>query len=170
MKILTAIMIALWASAPVHAHSGEEHGASAQTEGGHAAALGQPGDAAQVTRTVRVSMSDAMRFAPARIEVRQGETIRFRVENRGRLRHEMVLGTLAELKAHAELMARFPHMEHDDPNAVTVEPGQTGELIWQFTHPGTFHFACLVPGHFEAGMRGAIIVRANEPASSRRKS
>jgi uncharacterized cupredoxin-like copper-binding protein len=99
-----------------------------------------------------------MRFKPASIKVKRGETIRFIVRNAGKLKHEMVLGTIKELKEHAELMRKFPAMEHADPNQVSVDPGMTGELIWQFTKAGTFDFACLVPGHFEAGMVGKVRV------------
>ena len=79
-------------------------------------------------------------------------------------RHEhsayvFVMGSLAELKEHAKIMTKFPEMEHDDPNAISVEPGKTGELVWRFTKAGKFDFACLVPGHFEAGMQGKIAVR-----------
>lgn len=128
-------------------------------DGGHAAALGKPGDPAKVTRMVEVGMSDAMRFSPDRIEIKRGETIRFVVKNDGSLRHEMVLGTMHELKRHAELMRKHPEMEHDDPNAVAVDPGKTGELVWQFSRAGTFDFACLIPGHFEAGMIGKVVVK-----------
>jgi uncharacterized cupredoxin-like copper-binding protein len=101
-------------------------------------------------------MTDAMRFKPATIKVKRGETIRFLARNTGKVKHEMVLGTIGELKKHAELMRKFPEMEHADPNQVSVGPGKTGELIWQFTRAGTFDFACLQPGHFEAGMVGKI--------------
>ncbi len=127
---------------------------------GHAAALGRPGDPAKVTRTVNVEMNDNMRFDPASINVKQGETIRFVVKNIGKLKHEMVLGTPKELKEHAAMMQKMPGMEHADPNQVTVDPGKTGELVWQFTKAGTFDFACLEPGHFEAGMVGKIKVAA----------
>jgi uncharacterized cupredoxin-like copper-binding protein len=130
----------------------------AQTPSGHGAELGRPGDAATVSRTVEVAMGDDMRFQPANIVVKRGETVKFVVKNNGRLKHEMVLGTMKELKEHAATMRKNPEMEHDDPNAVSVEPGKTGTLIWQFTKTGTFDFACLVPGHFEAGMLGKIIV------------
>ncbi len=112
-------------------------------------------------RSIEIATSDAMRFSPNVVRIKRGETIRFRVVNSGQMKHEMVLGTLAELKKHAALMRKFPEMEHDDPNAVSIEPGQTGELVWRFTKAGDFDFdfACLVPGHFEAGMRGKIVVR-----------
>lgn len=159
MKIASALLISLLAVGLAHAHGDEKHAAKPREEkAGHAAALGQPGNPARAARTVDVLMSDAMRFTPASIKVKKGETIRIRVKNEGRLKHELVLGTLAELKEHAETMAKFPEMEHDDPNAVTVEPGQTGELVWHFSKAGHFDFACLVPGHFEAGMRGKIAV------------
>lgn len=125
---------------------------------GHGAALGKPGDPGKVTRDVEVEMNDTMRFRPSSIRVKRGETIRFIVRNTGKLKHEMVLGTIGELKEHAELMRKFPEMEHADPNQVTVDPGMTGELVWQFTKAGTFDFACLVPGHFEAGMVGKVRV------------
>jgi len=128
-------------------------------DAGHAAALGKPASISEATKTVEIDMSDSMRFKPGRIEIKQGETIRFVVRNQGDVKHEMVLGTLAELKEHAKLMVRFPEMEHDDPNAVSLEPGKAGEFAWTFTKAGRFDFACLVPGHFEAGMKGRITVR-----------
>ncbi len=131
----------------------------AQASAGHAAALGKPGDPARVDRTIEIATSDNMRFSPDTVHIKRGQTIRFRVVNGGQMKHEMVLGTLAELKRHAALMRKFPQMEHDDPNAVSVEPGQTGYLVWRFTRSGNFDFACLIPGHFEAGMRGQILVR-----------
>jgi uncharacterized cupredoxin-like copper-binding protein len=121
--------------------------------------FGQQGDPKRVTRTIRVGMSDAMRFDPAQIRVKAGETIRFLVKNNGAAFHEMVLGTAENLAKHAELMKKFPGMEHDDPNIAHVKPGETGELIWQFKQAGEFHFACLVPGHYEAGMVGKVVVR-----------
>lgn len=142
------------------AHGDEDHArqGSAATHAGHAAALGQPGDANKVDRTITLTMSDGMRFSPASVSVKQGETIRFVLKNEGRLKHEMVLGTIAELKEHAALMVKFPGMQHADPNQASVEPGQTAELIWRFTKTGTFDFACLQPGHFEAGMKGQVRV------------
>jgi uncharacterized cupredoxin-like copper-binding protein len=162
MKITSTLLIGLLSMGLAHAHGDEKHAVQPHEENsGHAATLGQPGDPARVTRTVEVKMSDAMRYTPASIKVRKGETIRFLVKNEGRIKHELVLGTLAELREHAQLMRKFPEMEHDDPNAVSVEPGQTGELVWQFNKAGSFDFACLVPGHFEAGMRGTIAVSNN---------
>ena len=126
---------------------------------GHAAPLGQPGLANEAKRTVEVDMADTMRFKPEKIEIKQGDTVRFVVRNSGMLKHEMVLGTTAELKAHAKEMAKAPNMEHDDPNAVSVDPGKTGEFVWKFTKTGSFDFACLLPGHFDAGMKGRIAVK-----------
>lgn len=144
------------------AHTGSEKGGKSgqhAEQRGHAAALGKPATVSTATRTIEVDMGDSMRFKPERIEITRGETIRFVVRNNGQVKHEMVLGTIAELKKHAALMAKFPEMEHDDPNAVAVEPGKTAEFAWTFTKAGSFDFACLVPGHFEAGMRGRILVR-----------
>ena len=123
------------------------------------ATFGRPGDPRHVSRTIEIDMSDTMRFTPSGIAVRKGETIRFVVKNSGQLKHEMVIGTQKQLREHAALMRKFPEMEHDDANHVVVDPGKSGELVWHFTKSGTVEFACLQPGHFEAGMRGSIAVR-----------
>lgn len=143
------------------AYAGGEHGSDHAHDGGdgHASAVGKPGDPAKAARTIEVAMSDDMRFTPNKISVRRGETVRFVVKNTGQMKHEMVLGSMKELKEHAEMMRKMPGMEHADPNLVAVEPGKTGELVWQFTRAGTFDFACLIPGHFEAGMAGKLAVK-----------
>ena len=137
--------------------------ASGAHSGGHHAdsnAIGQAGNAAKVTRIIKVDMYDTMRFTPASIKVKQGETIKFVVKNSGKIKHEMVLGTEKDLKDHSELMKKNPEMEHEDPNMVTVQAGKTAEMIWQFTTAGTVHFACLQAGHYDAGMKGALSVSA----------
>jgi uncharacterized cupredoxin-like copper-binding protein len=121
--------------------------------------FGREGDAKKATRTIAVDMSDKMRFTPAAITVKRGETVRFLVKNSGKVMHEMVLGTLPELKEHAELMKKFPDMEHDEPHMAHVKPGKSAQLVWQFTKAGEFHYGCLMPGHFEAGMVGKVIVK-----------
>lgn len=122
-------------------------------------AFGRSGDPAKVVRTIEVRMGDDMRFVPQRLQVRRGDTIRLRVVNRGRVMHELVIGTEEELARHAALMRKNPDMEHDAPYMAHVAPAKRGEILWQFTQPGEFSFACLVPGHFEAGMRGTIVVK-----------
>ena len=124
----------------------------------HASVLGQAATLQEATRTIELTMDDNMRFSTPVIQVKRGETIRFLVRNHGQVKHEMVLGTLAEIKKHAELMARFPEMDHDDPNSVSVPPGEQGEFAWKFSRSGRFDFACLAAGHFEAGMKGKIVV------------
>lgn len=125
----------------------------------HAPSVGKPGDAGKVSKTVEIDMNDTMRFTPATILVKRGETVRFLVKNSGKVKHEMVLGSIKELQEHAALMQKFPEMEHSDPNQISLAPGKSGELIWQFSKAGRFDFACLQPGHFEAGMRGDIVVK-----------
>lgn len=122
-------------------------------------AFGREGDPKKVVRTIRLDMADTMRFTPSHVTIVRGQTVRFVVHNSGKVLHEMVLGTAAALAEHAELMKKFPEMEHDDPNMAHVKPGATGQVVWQFNQPGEFRFACLVPGHFEAGMVGKITVR-----------
>jgi len=138
---------------------------SAQTHEDHAKfSAGQPGDPNKPARTIHVLMHDDgneqnMHFEPALITVRKGEQIRFLLENGGTESHEFMLATVGENRKHAELMKKFPDMEHDDPNAKRLAMSERGELLWRFTKAGQFEFACLIPGHYEAGMHGKIIVK-----------
>lgn len=122
-------------------------------------AWGREGDPKKATRTINVDMNDKMRFMPAEITVTHGDTVRFNVKNSGKVMHEMVIGTMKELKEHAELMKKHPNMEHEEPYMAHVKPGKSERMVWQFTKPGEFYYGCLVPGHFEAGMMGKIIVK-----------
>ena len=119
---------------------------------------GVAGEAKAVRRTIALRMSDDMRFSPQHIEVREGDTVRLRAENHGKVLHEIVLGTKAALDAHADMMAKHPGMEHHEPHMAHVKPGQRGEVVWHFNRPGKFDFACLIPGHYQAGMAGTITV------------
>lgn len=127
-------------------------------ESGHGARIGVPGDPAAAGRTVVVTMSDDMRFSPATIMTRRDGTLKLVIHNAGKLKHEFMLGTRQQLEEHAKLMQRFPNMEHDKSNAVSVDPGKTATLLWKFTTPGTVYFGCLQPGHYEAGMHGKVVV------------
>lgn len=139
--------------------------ASGTHAGGHDdEAIGKPGVASKVTRTITMDMADTMRFSVPKVTAKQGETIRFVVKNSGKVKHEMVLGTEKELKEHYEVMKKNPEMEHADANMVTVAPGKTGEIIWQFTKAGKIDFACLQPGHYDAGMKGFVIVAGGKAA------
>jgi uncharacterized cupredoxin-like copper-binding protein len=146
-KILPAVSFALFAAAAAHDAQPVQQ------------AFGVAGDSKKISRTVTVSMSDTMRFEPASIRVQRGETVKFVVRNDGKLMHELVLGTLTDLKAHAEAMRKHPGMAHDEPHLVHVKPGKTQSLVWHFNRSGEFHFACLVAGHFEAGMVGTLAVQ-----------
>jgi uncharacterized cupredoxin-like copper-binding protein len=121
---------------------------------------GIAGDARAVKRSVEIGMGDNMRFTPDRIEVHQGETVRFVVRNTGQVMHEFVIGTKKELDEHAALMIKFPNMEHDEPYMAHVGPGKAGEIVWTFNRAGDFDFACLIAGHYSAGMVGKIKVAA----------
>jgi uncharacterized cupredoxin-like copper-binding protein len=155
MAALAAVLVL---GAPVRAHTahGGSKAAAAQAEQKD---WGIAGDPKRVGRTIEIRMGDDMRFAPARLEVKLGETLRLVALNRGRVMHEIVIGTPQELRTHAELMRKHPNMEHDEPYMAHVSPGKKGQIVWTFNRAGEFEFACLIPGHFEAGMIGRIVVR-----------
>ena len=119
---------------------------------------GIAGEAKMVKRTIEVSMGDNMRFTPNKLDVTQGETIKFIIQNRGQVMHEFVIGTKPDLDEHAALMVKFPTMEHSEPYMAHVAPKKAGEIIWTFNKAGDFDFACLIAGHYQAGMVGKIKV------------
>jgi uncharacterized cupredoxin-like copper-binding protein len=123
---------------------------------------GEPGDPKKPFRVVKVTMLEdgkTMLFAPAVVNVHRGEQVRFEIFNEGSWNHEFVLGSEEANRKHAELMKKFPDMEHADPNALRLPPLSAGAILWQFTITGTFEYACLIPGHREAGMHGEVIVK-----------
>lgn len=156
-----------------HGHGSDGHG--------HGAAIGKPGKASDVSRTVTVTMTDN-RYAPEKINVGKGETVRFVVKNQGEFVHEFNIGTAKMHKAHQkEMMMMMEHgvleadkinharmkmkmpgghtMEHDDPNSALLEPKKSGEIIWKFDTDAELEFACNVPGHYESGMVGKISIQ-----------
>jgi uncharacterized cupredoxin-like copper-binding protein len=145
-------------AAGVRAHGDNAHAAKPAPARKEQKDWGIAGDAKAVRRTIDVKMLDTMRFVPERIDAKLGETIRFAVANTGKVMHEFVIGTREENQAHAELMIKFPEMEHDEPYMAHVAPGKRGSIVWRFNRVGTFEFACLIAGHYQAGMVGTIVV------------
>lgn len=138
--------------------------ASGSHSGGHAEAMavGEPGKKVKATQTIRVTMKETddgqMIFTPSDFKVRKGQTVVFAIRNAGELDHEFVLDQDDKIMEHKAMMEKFPEMEHDDPNAIRLAPGKSGEVVWKFTNDGTFKIACLVPGHYASGMHGNVIV------------
>ncbi|MAK90105.1 MAG: hypothetical protein CMI13_02560 [Oleibacter sp.] len=156
--ILALSLLPAFAIAAVD-HSGHDmHGHDMPTMSHATSTVGQPGDPANVSRTIDIIMDDHMRFTPSNIQVEAGETVRFFIKNVGQVPHEMVIGSIEELKAHAAEMLAAPGMEHEEPNMITLQSGKVGGLVWQFDQPGKVDFASLIPGHTEAGMVGTVEV------------
>ncbi len=164
-KLLLTTALAFALSAPAYAGGTHSDGHDDGHADEHAEmAIGMPGDAASVDRTIDVTMLETddgdMLFEPASVEIAKGETIRFNVTNKGELEHEFVIDTVEGNTKHKEMMAEMD-MEHDDPNSIRLDEGGSGEVIWKFENEGTFEFACLIPGHYESGMHGPITVGDN---------
>ena len=149
--VFASMVLATSAAVAGGNHSGEHHDESP---------IGEPGVAAKVSRTIEVDAADSMRFTPSNVSVKKGETIRFVIKNSGKVPHEFSLGTEKELKEHYEVMKKFPDMEHEEANKISLKPGTQGEVIWRFTKPGVVNFACLHVGHYDAGMKGQVKVAA----------
>ena len=150
---------------PAKSHGPTDHAKPRRAVSKEQKPWGIVGDAEKVTRTVAVRMVDYMRFSPDQMQFRQGETVRFVIDNDDLELHEFVMGTQAEIDDHAAQMKKFPDMEHDDPWMVHVDAGGRGEIVWNFNRPGNFVFACLLPRHYEAGMFGKIKVTSSKEKS-----
>jgi uncharacterized cupredoxin-like copper-binding protein len=136
-------------------HAGHGHGHAVETP------YGQPGDPAETGRVVRIVMDESesgMLFLPDSLHVRRGEQVQFLLRNEGELEHELVIGSVDANREHAKEMSADPEMAHEDPNAKRLGPKESGVLRWRFTQAGIFEYACLIPGHREAGMVGTIVV------------
>jgi len=159
MLVALSLGLAVAASG-AYAHGEAGHGKKSAPAKKEQKPWGIEGDAKAAKRVIEVRMTDTMRFSPDSIQVRQGETIRFVIRNDGKMLHEMVIGTKKELDEHAALMVKFPNMEHDEPYMAHVAPGKSAEILWHFNRAGDFLFACLIAGHYQAGMFGKISVVA----------
>ena len=149
----TAATLAMNTLLPMPASAHEDHGSFS---------AGEPGDPKKPARVINVRMFEGggkMGFEPAQVQVRRGEQVRFVLHNDGEEDHEFMLATVTENRKHAEVMKKYPDMEHDDPNGKRILPHGSGELVWKFTKRGKFEFACLIPGHYEKGMFGTIVVK-----------
>ncbi len=163
MNTLTSVLLATLiagASTFALAHTDTAHAKKAAAVKKEQKEWGIAGDAKAVTRTITLTMSDTMRFTPDKLDIKQGETIKFVIKNTGKMMHEMVIGTKKDLDEHAALMVKFPGMEHEEPYMAHVGPGKSGQIIWTFNKAGNFDFACLIAGHYQAGMVGTITVAA----------
>jgi uncharacterized cupredoxin-like copper-binding protein len=152
MKRLAAIGLAVIVAgaAPARSHDHHHHQESFSA--------GEPGDPKKPSRTIEIAMSE-MAYEPFKIEVKQGEQIRFVLHNVGTEDHEFLLATTEENLKHAEVMKKHPHMQHDEPNGVRVAPKKTAEILWKFTKIGSFEYSCLIPDHREYGMTGRVTVK-----------
>ena len=158
--LLTAIGMLL--VAPAWSHGDSMHSEGAKTIVMEQKPWGIAAKPTFVNRTIEVSMDDRMRFTPDVFIVHQGERVRLRIHNAGQVLHEFVLGSHDELMEHAQMMKRFPNMEHDEPYMAHVAPGHTVDILWAFNRSGRFEFACLLPGHYDAGMKGSVEVIKND--------
>ncbi|BCL74592.1 copper oxidase [Jeongeupia sp. HS-3] len=159
MKAFALITLTVASFAAMPAFSTGEHA------GGHGGySFGEPGKAAEVSRTIKVRTLDAMKFEfdPAVGTIKKGETIRFIVSNPGQIAHEFAIGDAASQRAHALMMQKMPGMKHDaDPSTVSLAAGETKTLIWKFDKAasGGIVLACHIPGHYEAGMQAKAALK-----------
>ena len=160
---LSALFVfSLAVSLPAFAHGDAAHAKVVQAVKKEQKEWGIAGDAKSAKRAITITMLDTMRFSPDKLDIQQGDTVKIIIKNTGGMLHELVIGTKKELAAHAALMLKFPEMEHDEPYMAHIPAGKTGEIVWTFNRAGNFDFACLIAGHYQAGMVGKIVVSAKK--------
>lgn len=166
MRILNLTKFSIAAGAALGAFLMAPDVSSAPGEKGHTHATfaaGEPGNPKRPARRIVVTLKETedgkMLFSPARIQVKRGEQVKFVLKNVGAIVHEFVLDSVEANAKHKIEMQKNPDMEHDDPNGKRLETGKSAELLWRFTKAGEFEFACLIPGHYESGMKGTVVVK-----------
>jgi len=124
------------------------------------AATAQPGDASKAVRTINVKTTDDLKFDPAAVSVKRGETVAFQVTNPSKVDHEFEVGDAAFQQHHAdEMKAMGPGMDMgDDATGFSIKPGETKTIAFNFLTSGTLLYGCHEPGHYPAGMKGEIKV------------
>ena len=156
LRIAAMLLPILFSAGPAFAGPGDAgHGHTSFS-------AGEPGNPKKPFRVVEVTMHEGngkMGYTPPNLSVKRGEQIKFVITNSGELKHEFILANEKDNLKHAEVMKKYPEMEHDDPNAKNLEPKAKSEILWRFSKRGTFEYACLIPGHREAGMTGKITVK-----------
>jgi len=131
---------------------GHEHGMGSMT--------GTPGKPESVSRTINVTADDSMRFTHEPLNIKNGETIKFVVTNKGAIAHEFSIATKDEHMEHGEMMMDNPTMHHaPGGNVISIKPGETEELIWSFENAWQIEAACNIPGHYDAGMHSSVTIQ-----------
>ena len=143
--------------------------------------IGSKGNVADVTRVIKVVMYDNY-YEPSSFQIKEGETIKFEVENAGMLVHEFNIankmmhmkhqpemikmaenGILLAFSIDKEKMKKMAKMDksmgHSHSNSVLLEPKQKGEIIWKFDNAANIEVACNVPGHYQAGMIAKVNIK-----------
>jgi uncharacterized cupredoxin-like copper-binding protein len=143
-----------------HAHGTEGHGEH-NVNGPYEVEqhpFGIAGHPKKLSRTVLVQLNDDKEFVPAAVRVKEGDTIRLVLQNRGQLKHEWVLGTDTDLRQQVQDRTRSGKALPDEVHRFQVDPGQTEEMVWTFNRPGQFKFTSLAPGRYQSGMVGVVTV------------
>ncbi|KLV04321.1 copper-binding protein [Photobacterium ganghwense] len=140
-----------------------DHGMAGHDMAGHgqmASSVGMPAPAAQASKTYQVILTDdmKMRFEPA-LSLKQGDVVNFMVKNEGKIPHEFSIGSLDEQAKHRDMMREMPNMEHHDGTTVTLAPGESAEMGWNFMGERFVEFSCNIPGHSEAGMKRNTVLK-----------
>lgn len=122
-----------------------------------ASAAASPGGASAAATRIEVSLTDALRIEPSPMSVPAGVPVTFVVTNTGSLDHEFYLGDESAQQEH-ETEMQAGAMSHDEPEGITVPPGETKELTYTFEARGETLAGCHVAGHYVGGMKATITV------------
>lgn len=158
MTLKTLALAAALFSFPLTALAAGTH------EGGHDEyAIGMKAEKSKGLRTIDITMRETdageMVFEPKVLKFKKGETVILNFANKGETDHEFVMDTEKNVLEHKVAMEKNPDMEHADDNSLRLKPGATGQIVWTFSKGGKYSFACLIPGHYEAGMHGKLDVK-----------
>ena len=137
--------------------SGGGSPSAAGTEPAASADASAPTEASAAATRIEVNLADTLTMEPASMTVPAGVPVTFVVTNTGSLDHEFYLGDEAAQQEH-ETEMQAGAMRHDEPEGISVPPGETKELTYTFAEPGVTLAGCHVAGHYIGGMKATINV------------
>lgn len=128
------------------------------------------------TQKVTVTLRE-MSFTPSTVTLQAGVKAEIRLVNSGKVKHEFMVydkpkGMMSGEEMHkwAEEHSYFKGIELEvEGGGIAVEgeeifevevgAGKSAELTFTPKKTGTFEIGCMVEGHYEAGMKGVLVVK-----------
>jgi azurin len=132
------------------------------------------GKKAPAMRTIDITGNDEMKYSVTTITAKPGEQLRIRLISRGVIPKVAMAHNVVVLKAETDVLkflnAGAPFRETDFiapamqsmviAKTAFAGPGEAVQVVFTVpTKPGRYPYICTFAGHYQAGMKGTLIVK-----------